>query len=127
MLGGETKLRRHCLFRLLPPPRRTPSDNHFKNFSRSSRIWSLSMWRGVGQKESPFDSRLISASLKAFPERFTTVVGASWSLLVLVEWVTLLRNCHLSFFFCCWYRIVLIRDSGGRRCFNLLFRRSHKR
>ena len=56
------------------------------------------MWRMVGQKQTPLESRLISASLKAFPKKFTTVVGASGSLLILVKWFSLLQNCHLHFF-----------------------------
>ena len=51
----------------------------------------------VGQNESPFDSRFLSASLNVTPERFTTVMGASKLPLILVE-VSLLRNRRLGFF-----------------------------
>ena len=49
----------------------------------------------MGQKESPLDSGLLSASLKVILKRLTTVAGPSGLMVVLIKADLLLNHCHL--------------------------------
>ena len=53
------------------------------------------MWRGVGQNDSPFDKRVVSASLRVTPEIFTTVDVESGSVCNPVVALLLLNRLRL--------------------------------
>ena len=121
--GGETSYLHWFVF-LLPPPGKYLSALAIRKiFSRLSRISSFFVWRRVGQKESPLDSRFISAWLRA-PRKGSP---QWWGL---PGRCSSLSNKFLSFeivvyiFFCCWCRIVFIRESCGRSFYNYLLHRS---
>ena len=92
---------------------------HLKKDSRSSKSWFSSNFVGVGQNDSPLDSKMFSSSVKSSPERFTTILEVSSGDLI-IHFLLFLCLLNFRLFFCISHRLEgrICRECNFLCCFS---------